>query len=183
MPLDDAAPAALAALFGEVRGRLAAEFAAAGIADGLAYSLVAEMRFVGQAFEVPIQLPADALPGLTRGALEDAFLRGYREIYLHAGTAPVEIVTLRVVAKRPLEHLPAMREVGPPQGAAPAPHSTRVTGIAAPVPVRPASALRTNEPCAGPVILSGHTVTIFVPQRWNAVLDEHANIVMRRESA
>src|SRR6201995_5213204 len=61
MKLDDAAAQDASRLFDEMRARLARQFADMKLPGGLLYTHTLDMRFVGQAFEVGVEIPADRL--------------------------------------------------------------------------------------------------------------------------
>ena len=63
--LDRDAPKAIAEVYGEMRDRALAKFAEIGLGEDLSLNLVADMRFVGQAFEVPVEIDPAELDGLT----------------------------------------------------------------------------------------------------------------------
>ncbi|MCV4783978.1 hypothetical protein OFM36_31565, partial [Escherichia coli] len=73
MPLDEAAPAALRAAHAEMQRAAAEEFRALGLDGALDFALEADMRFLGQAFEIPVPIEAAALPGLTAAELAARF--------------------------------------------------------------------------------------------------------------
>ena len=89
MKLDEAAAKEAGSIFGEMRARLAAQFADMKLPGDLLYTHTLDMRFVGQAFEVGVEIPADRL-----GSLDAAYLAG-------------------AVRRRPSPHLHARRHARP----------------------------------------------------------------------
>jgi N-methylhydantoinase A len=106
--LDAAAPAVLHDAFAHFRGDAEAAFRDLGLDGPYGYSLTADMRFVGQAFEVPVDLDPSHLPSLTANDLGEKFAAAHQRLYRHGGEAArrVEIVGLRFGIRRPLDALP-----------------------------------------------------------------------------
>ena len=75
-PLADTAPDALRASFAHFRERAETEFHNLGLRKPFDYTLSADMRFVGQAFEVAVDLDPARLPSLTASDLADQFAAG-----------------------------------------------------------------------------------------------------------
>ena len=96
MKLDDAAAKEAGRIFGEMRARLAAQFADMKLPGDLVYTHTLDMRFVGQAFEVGVEIPADRLGSLDAAYLAELFADAHHRTFMHGATLdrPVEIVTL-----------------------------------------------------------------------------------------
>ena len=90
--------------FAEIRARLAAQFADMKLPGELEYTHTLDMRFVGQAFEVGIEIPADKLSSLDARYLSGLFADAHHRTFMHGANLdrPVEIVTLRVGATLPI---------------------------------------------------------------------------------
>ncbi len=73
-------------------------------------SFIADMRFVGQAFEVAV--PMDPPSGLTTGGLRTRCADEHHRVFMHGGDAsrPIEIVTFRLGVSAPLEDVPTLKE-------------------------------------------------------------------------
>jgi N-methylhydantoinase A len=68
--------------------------------DGLTLSRFADMRYVGQGFELVVGIPAEAFCGSPRETVFAAFSAAYCDIFaLNPPTTAAEIVNIRVVAK------------------------------------------------------------------------------------
>jgi N-methylhydantoinase A len=180
MPLDADAPDALRAAEARLRTAAEAEFRELGLDGALEYALEADMRFVGQAFEIPVPIEAEALPGLTTAELIDRFVAAHRRVYLHGGEPGrrAEIVSLRFSVRRRLEDLPQVHERA---------GGTAETGT---VPVRAPDgrtlsaqlvpAARFSGNVAGPALIEGYSSTTWVPEGWQARRDEAGNLMLRR---
>ncbi len=110
MKLDDAAAKEAGRIFGEMRTRLAAQFADMKLPGDLVYTHTLDMRFVGQAFEVGVEVPADRLGSLDAAYLAELFADAHHRTFMHGATLdrPVEIVTLRVGATLPIGTAPKL---------------------------------------------------------------------------
>ena len=138
------------------------------------------MRFVGQAFEIPVRLDAEALPRLTATDLAERFIAEHRRVYLHGGEPgrSAEIVSLRFMVRRPLEALPAVAER--PGGAI----------RSASVPIRRDDGRTCEARCvaaaglrgelSGPALIEGYSSTTWVPETWHAQPDATGNLILRR---
>ena len=104
MKLDEAAAREAGRIFGEMRARLAAQFADMKLPGDLVYTHTLDMRFVGQAFEVGVEIPAGRLASLDAAYLAELFADAHHRTFMHGATLdrPVEIVTLRVGATLPI---------------------------------------------------------------------------------
>ncbi|WP_414902244.1 hydantoinase/oxoprolinase family protein [Sphingomonas flavalba] len=83
---------------GEMRDRIAAQFAEDGVApDTVAYRYAAELRYVGQGYELRVEFPDCVVTGDTIAAAFADFHDRHRKEYGHAfPDAAIEIVNLRV---------------------------------------------------------------------------------------
>ena len=157
---------------------VAAELTAAA-ATGLDHPRVEvtwDMRYAGQAFELPVTASADA--GLP--VLRERFEQAHRERYGYADPeGALEIVNLRVTAT-------AARSgaTGTPAGAPAAPRRTsrvadfdghKVGTQVLGGPPEPGERLR------GPAVLELEEATVVVPPGWVATSDEHGAVLLDRD--
>ena len=180
-PLSEEAPALLRDEFAAFRENAEREFRAMGLEGALAFDLTAEMRFVGQAFEIPVEIDPARLPNLRASDLADEFSAAHRRIYFHGGEPgrKVEIVGLRFGVRRRLESLPDFRErpsrlahpgeieVWTPKGAV----ATKLVDAVALVP---------GFAIEGAAMIEGYSSTLWVPPGWRVERDEPGNLIMRR---
>jgi N-methylhydantoinase A len=181
--LDTEAPAIFREEFARFKAEAEREFAGLGLYGGLSFDLTAEMRFVGQAFEIPVEIDPGRLADLNEADLAAEFSTAHRRIYFHGGEPgrKIEIVGLRFGVRRGLETLPEFREhpaklkqpdtfeVWTPSGAV----RTRLVA---------AAGLAPNDGVHGPAMIEGYTSTIWVPPNWRAERDDPGNILMRAAS-
>ena len=119
-----------------MRARLAAQFADMKLPGELVYTHTLDMRFVGQAFEVGVEIPAERLGSLDAAYLAELFADAHHRTFMHGATLdrPVEIVTLRVGATLPIGDAAAARprDAGRPRGREDRRSSTARPGSTAP---------------------------------------------------
>src|SRR5476651_1412004 len=181
MKLDDAAAQEAGKTFGEMRARLAAQFSDMKLPGALVYTHTLDMRFVGQAFEVGVEITADKLASLDAAYLSELFADAHHRTFMHGAKAdrPTEIVTLRVGATLPIGAAPKLdRE----KLAARAPDQAKIFHGEAwlDCPRHTAEALTTGQKIVGPAVIEGHTATTWVAPGWTAELDPSDNLILRR---
>ncbi|GGC46124.1 hydantoinase/oxoprolinase family protein [Chelatococcus reniformis] len=182
--LGEEAPGLLREEFARFRSGAEAEFRSLGLDGELAFDLTADMRFVGQAFEIPVEIAPDRLAGLKPSDLADDFAAAHRRIYFHGGEPGrnVEIVGLRFGVRRRLDALPEFRE-----RPAAVPHAGEAEIWTAQGAVKArlidAASLDPADPVEGPTLVEGYSSTLWVPPAWRARRDEPGNIIMQRINA
>jgi len=181
MKLDEAAAKEAGRTFADMRRRLAAQFADMKLPGELVYTHTLDMRFVGQAFEVGVEIPAERLGALDTKYLAELFADAHHRTFMHGATLdrPVEIVTLRVGATLPIGMAPRLeREML----AARAAEKTKVFHGEAWLDCAryTAEALSAGQKIDGPAVIEGYTATIWVPPGWTAALDAADNLILRR---
>ena len=168
------------AQFADMRAGAEAAFAVLGLMSGLRYTHTLEMRYVGQAFEVPIELCEEEVARLDTGLLRERFNEAHHRIFEFddSRTNRPEIVSFRLGIASPPPAVPALR------GTDDAPHSAAVTlfdgGESRPARRLNSSALREAGAGEGPVLIGDDTSTAYVPPGWRARVDEQHNIVVTR---
>jgi len=186
-PLAGLPGADLAALFAPWEARALAEIQAEAQAAGATASPLlersADLRYVGQSFEINVPLP----PGPPDpGALAADFHARHAQRYGHAHPAePVELVNLRVravVAATPLVFEPL-----PPGGLDPAPARLgqqpawfEIAGALAEVPTAlyDREALRPGNVLAGPTLLFQLDATTVIPPGWHGQVDAYGHLLL-----
>lgn len=161
---------------------LADEFAALGLEGAPSFAFSADMRFVGQAFELAVPLPGDAASSLTEAALKEGFDQVHRQVYFQSADPKraVEVVALRVAATLPAGEIPALtiaRDTAQPSIEA----SLFDDGDWRKGSLRDIASVGQGEKLNGPLILAGPTSTTYVPGGWTAKLDAQDNLIVTRE--
>ena len=179
--LSPGSPALLREEFARFRDQAQEEFRALGLHGALDFELTADMRFVGQAFEIPVEIDVARLESLRADDLAEEFARAHRRIYFHGGEPgrKVEIVALRFGVRRRLDTLPRLRErpTAPPDRAS---VEIRTPKGAVEARLVGASALKQGETVIGAAMIEGYSSSLYVPAGWRAQRDGADNIIMRR---
>ena len=142
---------------------------------------LADMRYVGQAFELTIELPDGPLDRAAVAGLAERFATEHEQIYGHsfAGQYPLETVNLRVVGALPQREERALRfradDVAAAERSRPAYFGSDFGTVETPVLNRAALAGGTRQ---GPLIIEEYEGTIVVPPDCTARLDDAGNLLL-----
>jgi N-methylhydantoinase A len=182
--LDDGAPQVLRDAFARFQKEAIADFRSMGLDGQLAFTLTADMRFVGQAFEIAVDIDPADLPRLTVADLADRFTAVHRRVYFHGGEPGrvIEIVGLRFGVRRGLDALPSFHE-RPTRMIQPPSVPVHIGGETVAARLVDAAKLETGVPVTGPALLEGYSSSTWVPPGWTAVRDNNGNVLMRRVPA
>lgn len=174
--------AATEALLQDMEDTLRQELATAGVAaKDIHFRRSADMRYVGQGFEVETELPA-ALAAAKQSDIEAAFAKAYAQRFGGQLTAQrIEAVNWRVEGSAPApETVVGDGSLGGVSDASAKPRMRAAffpdQGVYVDTPVMAVHALRYGENYAGPALIEqpGSTVVIGPGDRFR--LDEHANL-------
>ena len=181
--VDDAAPAEVRRVLGDLHADLDARLRRAGGDGELSHSFTLQMRFVGQAFEVDVPIDPESLPMLNHERLVALFDQAQRQVYLQSGgsglaSKRIEIVGFRAGATASEQCLL------PPRPPAAAPRAARKMPIFENREARTCNVLTRAEIAPsgteGPLLVEDETSTIYVPPDWRAVDDAAGNLVLQR---
>jgi N-methylhydantoinase A len=181
--IEGAAPAAVRETVAEMRNNIVERFRDIGLGDrDLSFNLTLEMRFVGQAFEVPVDIDLAALDRLSVENLLAAFADAHHRVYFHgaANRNAVEVVSFRLGAVSPLEQAPALTEARDDESATAGRHRIFDGSLEVECKLMRRSGLSPGQRLGGPAIVDDVTSTIFVPAGWRAEIDDHENLIMKR---
>ena len=178
-PIDEASAAErVREQFAEMRTGAEAAFAELGITSALRFTHTLEMRYVGQAFEVPVTLDEDEIASLDAAFLRARFNEAHHRIFEFddSRTNRPEIVSFRLgIASPP----PSIPELAATDGA---PRSDTVTIFDA---GERRAARRVNRRALldagggeGPLLIGDDTSTAYVPPGWRARVDAHHNVIL-----
>ena len=154
-----------------------------GIEAGADFDRVLEMRYLGQAFEVPVPLSGIELERLRAEDLAALFGEAHRRVFEFAKPHgdPVEVVSFRVGVRAPPPPMPA---TGRPQPAG-ADEQCRTSltergealdaGLATRATLGP-------DAVGGPLLIDDGSATVYVPPGWTAARDGNDNVVLRKEA-
>ena len=154
-----------------------------GIETAADFDRVLEMRYLGQAFEVPVSLSGLDLDEMRAADLVALFGEAHRRIFEFAKPYgdPVEVVSFRVGAKAPPPPMPAIRR---PQANGTAERCRTVltersetldAGLLDRANLGPVGV-------SGPLLIDDGSATVYVPPGWTAERDENDNIILRKEA-
>lgn len=147
------------------------------------YEYWAEMRYVGQSFQVDVRLPDTVLEEKSIAVMHDGFHREHERIYSHADrTAAVEVVDLRVRVRGALSiPQPAPLDMSTVGDALKGVRSMRFQGQVFPdAPIYDRAHLRPNGPVRGPAVIEQPDATIVVPPDFVARVGALGEILMSR---
>ena len=174
------AAARVRAQFAAMRADAEAAFAALGLTGGLRCTHTLEMRYVGQAFEVPIQLGEEEIARLDAVHLRERFNEAHHRIFEFddSRTNRPEIVSFRLGIASPPPAVPQLT------GTDDAPHAAAVTLFdgGAELEARRLNrrALLEAGASEGPLLVADETSTAYVPPGWRARMDAHHNVILSR---
>ena len=175
----DAIRETVEALQAEARDYLAA----LGIEAEADFDRVLEMRYLGQAFEVPVSVSGLDVGCLQAEELVALFAEAHRRVFEFAKPHgdPVEVVSFRVGVRAAPPPMPAMGRA-PANGRA-APRSARLTerGEALEAGLLTRAELGPDA-IAGPLLIDDGNATIYAPPGWTAAADGHGNAILTKEA-
>ena len=168
-------------VFAVMRGRARERALASGLAGRLVLSLTADMRFVGQAFEVPVPFEETELATLTAAGVRQRFAEAHHRVYFFGGEAvrPIEFVSFRRGVVSPLQRLSLLAESNAAQ--APARPIRIFDGKAwRDARLMRRGALARQGLLSGPALIEDPTSTLYVPPGWTARSDTNDNTILER---
>lgn len=168
-------------VFAEMRERARARFAEVGLAGEPKLGFLADMRFVGQAFEVPVELPVEGLDGLDAAEITKRFEAAHERIYRHGahGRQRAEIVAFRLRANLPLAAIPTLEA---PTAEADLVETASIVerGETLTCPVIARGARKPGSTLKGPALMEDATSTVYVPKGWTGEIDASHNLILRK---
>ncbi|MEM6549632.1 MAG: hydantoinase/oxoprolinase family protein [Pseudomonadota bacterium] len=177
--IDECAADVLRSAYDELQRNALARAAAMGLSGQPEFEIFADMRFVGQAFEVPVRFAPEDLPELTSVDVADRFREEHHKVYFFGGEVgkPVEFVSFRLGLRYPIARLPVLEET-----AAPTTGERDIdlfdSGMRQKGRLVARNALRPGSEVAGPALLEDPTSTVFLPMGWTATRDDADNTIM-----
>ena len=179
--VDDSAPDVVRQTYASMVEEASTRFKALNLQGEPSVDFIADMRFVGQAFEVPVRFDVATLAQLTADDIRARFNEEHHKVYFFGGASskPVELVSFRLGMTLALKDVPILSESDATIDhdseievyTDRAWHRGRLTSRAS---------LVVGDPVAGPALLEDPTSTLFLPTGWQAVRDSHDNTIMTR---
>ena len=178
---DDRAADVLRSTFETMRARALDRAKENGLGKRVTLTLTAEMRFVGQAFEVPVVFAEREIQRITSAAIRTRFGEAHQRVYFFGGNVekPIEFVSFRLGLTAPLKELPLLAET---ETGATAETQIRVYDAKAwhTGRLKSRASLKPRDRIAGPALLEDPTSTLFVPIDWTARRDANDNTILER---
>ncbi|MEU0187892.1 hydantoinase/oxoprolinase family protein [Streptomyces sp. NPDC006207] len=155
------------------------QLGAQGVAlDDAGFSFAADMRYGGQGFEVPVDLPDG--PSTTVDGLVGHFHKVHARRYGHAESdRPVQVVTVRLTVTRPRPPL-VLPRVDIDAELPVSTHPVTENGAVVDAVFRSRRSLPVGGRQIGPAVIEDGTSTTFVPTGWSASVDAHTNLLLER---
>jgi N-methylhydantoinase A len=166
----------------EVGGRALLETSGAP-ADRIHFRREAEMRYVGQGYEIPVRLPDEPLGPTSDSTLLISFGETYRRLYGRLGPpVPVEVTNWRVHCSGPksqlrLQIVPEANAVGSARKGARRAYFPELDGFVE-TPVYDRYCLAPGATVEGPAIVEERESTVIIGPRAGAHVDEHWNLIV-----
>ena len=181
-PLIDGVADIVRSTFAELEAVVRDRFHAAGLSADIRFSHTLLMRFIGQAFELEIDLPGD-LDRLDIQDIRSRFDEVYRKVYFHQGGSVVGRA-MEVVGYR-LGGLVAQKAFALPPSATAALGTDSVAGIFEMGTMRESRILGRAEldragGAVGPALVDDGVSTTFILSGWHARSDASQNLIIER---
>ena len=132
------------------------------------------MRYVGQAFEVPLELSSEQLQ------LVSAFNTAHHRLFEFDGANQnrVEIVSFRLGAAAAPRSIPTLRDEGESKPRA----STRIFDQGREIECALAGRSSVSDGGSGPILIEDETSTLYIPEGWRFEVDPHHNLIARKSA-
>jgi N-methylhydantoinase A len=145
--------------------------------------LTADMRYVGQSFEIDVSLdPAWVKNGISV-AIEKAFHETHQRVFAHADpSVPVEIIDLRLMIAGTMPKPPAvpLRQVDEAGAEAVGHRQVISAGETRTAMVYRRKDLAAGHTIGGPALVDQSDTTIFIPLEWSSMVHESGSLLLER---
>ena len=174
--------AELTTLLGEMADQVRAELADEGIAaEDISFGFEVDVRYSGQAFEVPMEITIDELAERGIGWLTERFDTEHRRLFTFNMDSEHEIVNLRAVAMGKALDLPAAtlpKGDGDPAAAKMRDHELWMNGAVQQAAIYDRSKLRQGDLIPGPAIVTEMDSTTLIETGCAGLVDAVGNILI-----
>ena len=180
MTVEDDTPQTVRAVFADLAVEATENFTALSL-EAPRFSHALAMRYVGQAYEVLVELPDDLLPSLTAEKLLDLFNEAHARVFEFDDSRvnKAEIVSFRLGATAPPGAVPALNEAA--EAGAIEAGTVRIYDDGAWLDARRMPRREAAKGVAGPALIEDVTSTIYLPSGWRAAVDDCDNLILTRE--
>ena len=185
-PLDSGSLAAINSIYREMQADGTSQLIASGIDGNFSFARSADMRFVGQGYEIAVDVPDGTYADADLEVLSDAFFTAYSETYgdrAYDRSDAVEIVHYRVTASAVEDQARFDPPKGPFDKSGKQVVSSRAIffpelGGFSEVPVYRRSSLIAGQDLHGPVVVEEPESTVIIPPDSEGHVDAYGNIVV-----
>lgn len=180
-PLDESALAKIRDVHAELVAAAREEFTRLGLERDLQFNLTADMRFLGQAFEISVPINAQSLLDLTVADLAKAFGDEHQKVYLHGAdtSRAIEFVSFRLETVQAQTDMPVFHEKAMKLDR-PATVTIQDENGAFEARIFAANDLEVHQLVHGPAMIEGYSSSTWVPREWTALRDIHDNFILQR---
>lgn len=180
-PLDESALAKIRDVHAELVAAAREEFTRLGLERDLHFNLTADMRFLGQAFEISVPIDTRSLPDLTVPGLAKAFGDEHQKVYLHGAdtSRAIEFVSFRLETVQAQTDMPVFHEKTLNLDR-PATVTIQDENGAFEARIFAANDLEVHQLVHGPAMIEGYSSSTWVPRGWTALRDIHDNFILQR---
>jgi len=180
--LSAATEAEVLSLFGEMDGQIRDTLKADGVTDAeIETRFEIDVRYHGQAFEVPMHVTLDSLKDGGLARLAAAFDEEHRRLFTFNMDAEHELVNLRAVAMGKVQEIPSLeieKGDGDPSRAKIRDHEVWADGGMKPAAIYDRSKLRAGDRVPGPAIITEMDSTTLVLPDCEALVDAYGVILI-----
>ncbi|MEQ9642837.1 MAG: hydantoinase/oxoprolinase family protein [Alphaproteobacteria bacterium] len=179
MTVETDTPDTVREVFAELAVEATTQFAELGL-DAPRFDHALAMRYVGQAFEVLVELPDASLPSLTADKLLDLFNEAHARVFEFDDSRvnKAEIVSFRLGAAAPPGAVPALSEAADADAVEVG--EVRIYDDGAWVDAKRLSRRHVAKGAAGPALIEDVTSTVYLPAGWRAAIDDCDNLILTR---
>lgn len=181
--VDDAAPDLIRSIFSDMKQQATSKLQQLNLEGVLEFTLVIEMRFVGQAFEVPITLPEDTIKTLDTSELKRYFSDAHHAIY-HFGAdldKVIEMISYKLKTTLPNHaHQSLRRQASSDDRLKPTLGQLYENRAWCHAKCFQRDVLDIGESCVGPILIEDSTSTFYLPSGWVVEVDAANNMIARK---
>lgn len=146
--------------------------------------LSADMRYLGQSFEIDVSLEPNWVTKGNLSAVEDAFHATHEKVFAHADpTARVEIIDLRllIAGTTPKPPPAPFARQGNGDDAAIECRQVITSGEMRPTAVYRRRDLHAGQTLTGPALVDQDDTTIYIPPEWAGDVHESGSLILKRQ--
>jgi N-methylhydantoinase A len=171
----------LDAMFAAIEAQARQDLLAEGVSpERIVLSRAAGMRYLGQSWELHVELPASIA---SIDAMHAAFTDVHDRRFGHRSSGSVEVVNFRIVARGEVDkpELPLWRGAGSFADAMPGTRNVWFDGAWHDTPVYHRARLPAGALFAGPAVVEEGGATTIVPPCWSVTVLDYGELLLERD--